>query len=85
VFLPNSIAIGEEFVEDEPGVLVRTRNSMTRASITSARNRSINTILRSQARSKQYCMFYNKFGRCNKRDKGVCPYIHDPEKVAVCR
>ena len=78
---------GEEFVEDEdqPGVLVRTRNSMTRASITNARNRSINTILKSQARSKQYCMFFNKFGRCNKRDKGVCPYIHDKEKVAVCR
>ncbi len=78
---------GEEYVEDEeePGVLVRSRNSMTRASITNARNRSINTILKSQTRSKQYCMFFNKFGKCNKKEKGVCPYIHDPEKVAVCR
>ncbi len=78
---------GEEFVEDEdqPGTLVRSRNSMTRASITNARNRSINTILKSQARSRQYCMFFNKFGKCNKREKGVCPYIHDKEKVAVCR
>ena len=58
---------------------------MTRASITNARNRSINTILKSQTRSKQYCMFFNKFGKCNKREKGVCPYIHDREKVAVCR
>ena len=78
---------GEEYVEDEddPGTLVRSRNSMTRASITNARNRSINTILKSQTRSKQYCMFFNKFGKCNKREKGVCPYIHDREKVAVCR
>ena len=78
---------GEEYVEDEddPGTLVRSRNSMTRASITNARNRSINTILKSQTRSKQYCMFFNKFGKCNKNEKGLCPYIHDREKVAVCR
>ena len=76
---------GEEYVEDEPGILIRSRNSMTRASITNYKSRSINTILKSQTRAKQYCMFYNKFGKCNKRDKGVCPYIHDPEKVAVCR
>ena len=47
--------------------------------------RSINTILKSQTRSKQYCMFFNKFGKCNKKEKGICPYIHDPDKVAVCR
>ncbi|XP_053322009.1 zinc finger CCCH domain-containing protein 3 [Spea bombifrons] len=31
---------------------------------------------------KEYCMYYNRFGRCNRGDR--CPYIHDPEKVAVC-
>ena len=53
---------GEEYVEDEPGILIRSRNSMTRASITNYKSRSINTILKSQTRAKQYCMFYNKFG-----------------------
>ena len=76
---------GEEYIEDEPGILIRSRNSMTRASITSAKQRSINTILKSQTRSKQYCMFFNKFGKCKKKEDGVCPYIHDKEKVAVCR
>lgn len=76
---------GEEYIEDEPGVLIRSRNSMTRQSITSYKNRSINTIIKSQTRSKQYCMFFNKFGKFNKRDGGMCPYIHDPSKVAVCR
>ncbi|XP_004443095.1 PREDICTED: zinc finger CCCH domain-containing protein 3 [Ceratotherium simum simum] len=33
-------------------------------------------------RKEEYCMYYNRFGRC-KRGEG-CPYIHDPEKVAVC-
>ena len=76
---------GEEYIEDEPGVLIRSRNSMTRQSITSYKQRSINTILKSQTRSKQYCMFFNKFGKCKKKEDGVCPYIHDPEKVAVCK
>ncbi|XP_040287981.1 zinc finger CCCH domain-containing protein 3 isoform X2 [Bufo bufo] len=31
---------------------------------------------------KEYCMYYNRFGKCNRGQK--CPYIHDPEKVAVC-
>ncbi|XP_066520967.1 zinc finger CCCH domain-containing protein 3 [Hoplias malabaricus] len=32
--------------------------------------------------AKQYCMYYNRFGKCNRGS--VCPYIHDPDKVAVC-
>nr|XP_036879088.1 zinc finger CCCH domain-containing protein 3 isoform X2 [Manis javanica] len=35
-----------------------------------------------QRRPQQYCMYYNRFGRCNHGEH--CPYIHDPEKVAVC-
>lgn len=27
-------------------------------------------------------MYYNRFGRCNHGEH--CPYIHDPDKVAVC-
>lgn len=27
-------------------------------------------------------MYYNRFGKCNRGEN--CPYIHDPEKVAVC-
>ena len=76
---------GEEFDEIEPGVFTRSRHSLTRQSITHAKNRSINTILKVQNRSKQYCMFYNKFGKCTKKEKGSCPYIHDAGKIAVCR
>ncbi|XP_068176530.1 zinc finger CCCH domain-containing protein 3 [Antennarius striatus] len=31
---------------------------------------------------KQFCMYYNRFGRCNRGN--ACPYVHDPDKVAVC-
>merc|ERR1719186_929472 len=76
---------GEEFDEFQPGVFTRSRHSLTRQSLTQAKQRSINIILKSQNRSKQYCMFYNKFGKCTKRDKGSCPFIHDKDKIAVCR
>jgi len=76
---------GEELEEVEPGVFLRSRHSLTRQSITDAKNRSINIILKNQNRSKQYCMFYNKFGKCTKKEKGSCPFLHDPDKVAVCR
>ncbi|KFM66627.1 Zinc finger CCCH domain-containing protein 3, partial [Stegodyphus mimosarum] len=50
-------------------------------------NRSINRALTASVKKKMikintYCMFYNRFGRCNKGIK--CPYIHDPSKIAVC-
>ncbi|XP_037659283.1 zinc finger CCCH domain-containing protein 3 isoform X2 [Choloepus didactylus] len=35
-----------------------------------------------ERRREEYCMYYNRFGRCSRGD--CCPYIHDPEKVAVC-
>ena len=76
---------GEELEELEPGVFTRSRHSLTRQSITEAKNRSINIILKNQSRSKQYCMFYNKFGKCTKKEKGSCPFLHDQDKVAVCR
>ncbi|XP_059142178.1 uncharacterized protein LOC131929808 [Physella acuta] len=33
-------------------------------------------------RSKQYCIFFGRFGKCSRGDN--CPYIHDPNKVAMC-
>ncbi|KAL0589641.1 hypothetical protein ABG067_002190 [Albugo candida] len=30
----------------------------------------------------EYCLFYNRFGCCNK--KNSCKYIHDSRKIAVC-
>lgn len=32
----------------------------------------------------EYCVFFNRFGRCSKKDQGECPYIHDPKRIAVC-
>ncbi|XP_026344692.2 zinc finger CCCH domain-containing protein 3 isoform X2 [Ursus arctos] len=37
---------------------------------------------RRRKQQQEYCMYYNRFGRCNHGQH--CPYIHDPDKVAVC-
>ncbi|XP_036904711.1 zinc finger CCCH domain-containing protein 3 isoform X2 [Sturnira hondurensis] len=37
---------------------------------------------RQRRTGQEYCMYYNRFGRCGRGEH--CPYIHDPEKVAVC-
>ncbi|XP_054982254.1 zinc finger CCCH domain-containing protein 3 [Sorex araneus] len=37
---------------------------------------------RRRKKEEEYCTYYNRFGRCSRGEH--CPYIHDPEKVAVC-
>ncbi|XP_035678816.1 zinc finger CCCH domain-containing protein 3-like [Branchiostoma floridae] len=81
---------GVPFIRTAPGKLVRSSatnkvqemasRAVQRSILTSqtARYRKTNR----QAAARQYCMFYNRFGRCNRGND--CPYIHDPDKVAVC-
>lgn len=66
VFIPPSLHVG---VHPASRALQRSRSVIRHA-------------LQRHQRSKQYCMYYNRFGRCS-RGEG-CPYIHDPDKVAVC-
>eukprot|EP00899_Mesostigma_viride_P010563 jgi/Mesvir1/19508/Mv16605-RA.1 len=48
--------------------------------------RSFQNVLRRKVLRKkdELCMFFTRFGKCNTKDKGECPYVHDPDKVAVC-
>ncbi|KAM6962583.1 zinc finger CCCH domain-containing protein 3 [Aplochiton taeniatus] len=60
------------------------RPSSTRHVASRAVQRSLAIIrhARQKKPQKQYCMYYNRFGKCNRGDS--CPYAHDPDKVAVC-
>lgn len=33
-------------------------------------------------RKESLCVYFHRYGRCVRGDN--CPYIHNPEKVAVC-
>ncbi|XP_005516919.1 PREDICTED: zinc finger CCCH domain-containing protein 3 [Pseudopodoces humilis] len=69
-----------------PGVFPAglSRSSTCRYIASRAVQRSLAIIrqAKQKKKKKEYCMYYNRFGKCNRGDS--CPYIHDPEKVAVC-
>ncbi|XP_050396850.1 uncharacterized protein LOC126815320 isoform X2 [Patella vulgata] len=75
---------GVTYIQTKPGTLVRMTTTRTRAVASRVINKSISTVtnkLRKKV-NKQYCIFYNRFGKCKREEK--CPHIHDPEKIAVC-
>ncbi|XP_032110971.1 zinc finger CCCH domain-containing protein 3 isoform X4 [Sapajus apella] len=56
--------------------------SCSRSLASRAVQRSLAIIRQARQRrekKKEFCMYYNRFGRCNRGER--CPYIHDPEKV----
>ncbi|XP_054446524.1 zinc finger CCCH domain-containing protein 3 [Pteronotus mesoamericanus] len=61
-------------------------SSCSRSLASRAVQRSLAIVRQARQRQRrtgqEYCMYYNRFGRCNRGEH--CPYIHDPEKVAVC-
>ncbi|XP_052643809.1 zinc finger CCCH domain-containing protein 3 isoform X4 [Harpia harpyja] len=64
------------------GCLNRSATSRYIASRAVQRSLAIIRQAKQKKKKKEYCMYYNRFGKCNRGDS--CPYIHDPEKVAVC-
>ncbi|KAG1684588.1 Zinc finger CCCH domain-containing protein 3 [Nymphon striatum] len=69
------------------GVMYET--SCCKATKNQAVNRSLNNVRNKTSVKKKigataggYCMFYNRFGKCNKDEK--CVFLHDPDKIAVC-
>ncbi|XP_073726354.1 uncharacterized protein zc3h3 isoform X1 [Misgurnus anguillicaudatus] len=84
VCTPNSKP-GEWYNPDVSSTSNMTKTSATRYIANRAVQRSLAIIRQAsqkKQKAKQYCMYYNRFGKCNHGD--ACPYIHDPDKVAVC-
>ncbi|XP_048697781.2 zinc finger CCCH domain-containing protein 3 isoform X2 [Caretta caretta] len=65
-----------------PSSLHRSATSRYIASRAVQRSLAIIRQAKQKKVKKEYCMYYNRFGKCNRGES--CPYIHDPEKVAVC-
>ncbi|KAM8786619.1 zinc finger CCCH domain-containing protein 3 [Rhynchonycteris naso] len=65
---------------------VEPASSCSRSLVSRAVQRSLAIVRQARQRRRkteqEYCMYYNRFGRCNRGEH--CPYTHDPEKVAVC-
>ncbi|GAB6023308.1 Zinc finger CCCH domain-containing protein 3 [Chamberlinius hualienensis] len=66
-------------------IVKQKKTSRTKYIANRAVNRSIFYLNVAKDKSKQYCLFYNKFGNCKKKESGTCPYIHDSDKIAICK
>nr|XP_056710598.1 zinc finger CCCH domain-containing protein 3 [Euleptes europaea] len=77
-----------DFAHSSPGYTppgCPSRSATSRYIASRAVQRSLAIIRQAKQKKekkKEYCMYYNRFGKCNRGES--CPYIHDPEKVAVC-
>ncbi|WOK95094.1 hypothetical protein Cni_G03801 [Canna indica] len=66
---------GNQLVRDPKKIIRMLASEKVRWSLHNARSRL--------AKKQQYCQFFTRFGKCNKKG-GKCQYIHDPSKVAIC-
>ncbi|KAF9609754.1 hypothetical protein IFM89_018202 [Coptis chinensis] len=84
-FIPKRLLIdNNEYIRLGNGnQLVRDPKKLVRLLASEKIRWSLHTARLRLARKQQYCQFFTRFGKCNKGD-GKCPYIHDPDKIAVC-
>ncbi|PNF17491.1 hypothetical protein B7P43_G17634 [Cryptotermes secundus] len=76
---------GVTFVPKSPNVLVRTNAHNARNYLSQAKQKSIALLTSNLRKSNQPCIFYHRFGKCVRKDKGTCPHVHDPKYIAICK
>lgn len=57
------------------------KSSTAPVSSTSSNNKSLSSF-KLNNKNKQYCLFYNRYGRCSRGDS--CKLIHDSKRIALC-
>nr|CAD7393126.1 unnamed protein product [Timema cristinae] len=78
---------GVTFLQKSPNVLIRTETHKARSILRLAKpnRRALRILTQKMRKSNELCMFYQRFGKCSKKEKGLCPKVHDPKRIAVCR
>jgi len=79
---PGSSSRRNTFISSKNGkALFRNRIGMKRV-IASQHLKKSFKIIQQKNKKNQHCLFFTKFGKCDKGDQ--CKYIHDRNKIAVC-
>lgn len=72
-----------KFVDNQKGIFIQNSTDCDRINRV---RKSINNIYKYERKKKclqkMDCLFYCRFGKCLRQTS--CPYVHDPEKIAVC-
>ncbi|XP_052061583.1 uncharacterized protein LOC127701640 isoform X2 [Mytilus californianus] len=80
---------GMTYIQTKPGTLEQVWSNKAKVIASRVKHRSILTVAAKYKKdntkkkvAKKYCMFFNRFGKCERGNN--CPYVHDPDRVAVC-
>ncbi len=61
--------------------MIKKSSTAPPVSGTSSNNKSLSSF-KLNNKNKEYCLFYNRFGRCSRGDS--CKLIHDSKRIALC-
>ncbi|XP_071173295.1 uncharacterized protein [Mytilus edulis] len=80
---------GMTYIQTKPGTLEQVGSNKAKVIASRMKHRSILTAAAKYKKdntkkklAKKYCMFFNRFGKCERGSN--CPFVHDPDRVAVC-
>ncbi|CAC5393196.1 Zinc finger CCCH domain-containing protein 3 [Mytilus coruscus] len=80
---------GMTYIQTKPGTLEQVGSNKSKVIASRVKHRSILTAAAKYKKdntkkkvAKKYCMFFNRFGKCERGSN--CPFVHDPDRVAVC-
>ncbi|GLG98723.1 Zinc finger CCCH domain-containing protein 7 [Gryllus bimaculatus] len=76
---------GVTYIQKTPTVLVRTNTHTARNVLSNAKQRSIAFLAQKMRKINTPCLFYRRFGRCPRLEKGRCELVHDPKYIDICR
>lgn len=76
---------GMTFVQKSPNVLVRTNIHRARNVVSNAKQKSIAFLAKKMRKINTPCLFYRRFGRCPRQEKGRCEHVHDPKCIDICK
>jgi len=65
-------------------VFIRTTNHVSRAHLMTAKQRSLQLLNRSLAKTNVPCAIFQRLGKCAAHSRGKCRRLHDKRQVSIC-
>ncbi|KAF4517867.1 hypothetical protein B566_EDAN001821 [Ephemera danica] len=75
---------GATYKAKAPNVYVRTNDHAVKNLVSQAKYKSISLLVNKLRKNNKPCVFYRRFGKCIRKEKGTCPCVHDPKQIAIC-
>ncbi|CAH1395945.1 unnamed protein product [Nezara viridula] len=83
----NSSVVSKRNLSSQKMVTGIKKNPMTFSSknYRTDKLKRLHNLTKKLRKNNQPCSFYNRYGRCKGKEKGICPKVHDPKYVSICK